>query len=415
MSPAFPLPGTTFPPNRFINEDYLRAKFHSQSDFHAKFKVKKPEVESGYGTENSNNSSGNEVSSAPDAGDSDLFFDFDIGSPEHTDSDEDHHRVINVINNMMDTENGHVDTSDSDISPSFIGPNIEIPALPHSPDHSTAYGSTSSGLSSDSDTPSPSVTDDNDRLEHFVEGFSLHPEDWIKTQQSIFAKLDKSTSVTPVISPHNRSPVVEIPPVTSPTTTTSEETEKEISGSDENEEEEEEESSTSRDDSSSCPSDLDQEGKEIKICIGTEEKSVAHSKLQSLLAQLEKGKDHSLPERGCHSLKVRKEVITTSGPLSSSPANFSFLVGSLPGADGKGLSRAHLQSQSTPDMTELDKIRCTSASPRPFDEGSTDALTSSQIDIIDEEEDKKSVYRKCSSLRSGKTPPTTPGRRKIVR
>ena len=446
MSPAFPHPGTTFPPNRFINEDFLRAKFHSESDFHSHLKGTKPEGKTGNATED-NNITGNKVSSATttaaDACDSDLFFDFDIGSPEHIDSDEDHH-VINVIEGMRDVENGHVDVSDSDISPSLIGPNMEMPALPHSPDHSTAYGSTSSGLFSDPETPSPSETDDTDRLEQFVEGFSLHPEDWLKAQRSIFAKMDKSSSVTPIISPHNQSPIVEIPLATLPTSTTTDEMKKEMSGSDltpteskicltdgnfeglenhEDENEDEEEELTSREDSSSCPSDLDQEGKEFKICIGTEEKSVAHSKLQSLLAQLEKGKDHSLPERGFSGgsggniLIVRKEVIRKKGPLSSSPANFSFLVGSLPSAEEKmaSLARTQLQSQSTPDMTALDKLRCTSASPRPFDDGSTDALSSSKSDLLDEQEDKRSVYRKCSSLRSGKTPPTTPGRRKIVR
>jgi hypothetical protein len=49
--------------------------------------------------------------------------------------------------------------------------------------------------------------DANDQLEQFVEGFSLDPEDWSQTQQSIFAKLDKSSSVTPTMSPHARSPM----------------------------------------------------------------------------------------------------------------------------------------------------------------------------------------------------------------
>ena len=35
--------------------------------------------------------------------------------------------------------------------------------------------------------------------------------------------------------------------------------------------------------------------------------------------------------------------------------------------------------------------------------------------LLEEEEDTKAKYRRCSSLKSGKTPPGTPGRRKIVR
>ena len=44
----------------------------------------------------------------------------------------------------------------------------------------------------------------------------------------------------------------------------------------------------------------------------------------------------------------------------------------------------------------------------------TDDLRSKAAEA-EEESDKKEKYRKCSSLRSGKTPPGTPARRKIVR
>jgi hypothetical protein len=36
-------------------------------------------------------------------------------------------------------------------------------------------------------------------------------------------------------------------------------------------------------------------------------------------------------------------------------------------------------------------------------------------DDDDDDSGKKDKYRRCSSLRSGKTPPGTPARRKIVR
>jgi hypothetical protein len=70
------------------------------------------------------------------------------------------------------------------------------------------------------------------------------------------------------------------------------------------------------------------------------------------------------------------------------------------------------KSQSTPDMTEYDKLRCASMSPKPDDSSSSEQLSTDSSDM---REEKKEAYRRCSSLRSGKTPPTTPGRRKIVR
>ena len=316
--------------------------------------------------------------------DSDLFFDFDIGSPDHIESDEDHN-VVNVVNGM-DLTNGN---DSSDISPSLIGPTSDhIPTLIRSPDHSTAYGSTSSGLFSDPDTPSPSDVDENDRLEEFVEGFSLHPEDWLKTQQSIFARMEtnnKSSSVTPTMSPHTRSPPAEITPLiilppdlTPPDSTdgiiTNEKGDEVEQGDDESLEED----SASRDDSSSLSDDIEAD-KEVKFCIGSQEKSVANSKLQLLLAQLEKGKSYSLPDK--NTLKVKKEIIKTPA-LSSSPANFSYLVGSLPSSEMSGMSSLarSIKSHSTPDMSEYDKLRCTSMSPRP-DDGSTEQLAIPIIEV----------------------------------
>ena len=201
LSPNFPATGTTFPPNRFINEDQLRAKFHSDSDFHSQLKSRRHDKADASRSAAdfrhvNGEDDGDDHPAVADICDSDLFFDFDIGSPEQPDSDEDH--LINHVN--------EIGGNDRDISPTIIGKASDLPAIMHSPDHSTAYGSTTSGIFSDQDTPSPSDVDENERLEQFVEGFSLNPEDWIKTQQAMLAKLDKSSSVTPTMSPHTRSP-----------------------------------------------------------------------------------------------------------------------------------------------------------------------------------------------------------------
>lgn len=404
MPPAFPPSGTTFPPNGYINGDLIRAKFHSDSNFQSSFKHtrkndentnKKPLV-------NGNDMNLEEaVTSSSDTCDSDLFFDFDIGSPDHAESDEERSKAINV-DNGMDLVNGHSSGNDStEISPSLLGSTTDqLPTLIRSPDHSTTYGSTSSGLFSDQDTPSPSDNDDNDHLEKFVEGFSLHPEDWLKTQQSMFARLEtnsvKSSSVTPTMSPHTRSPPADkmisppdlTPPDSTDDTCADENIEDEVAQFDN---ESPEEDSTSRDDSSSSQSDDLEAGKELKICIGSQEKSVAHSKLQLLLAQLDKGKSYSLPDR--NQVKVNKKEVIKAPVLSSSPANFSYLVGSLPSSklEMSSLTRS-IKSQSTPDMSELDKLRCASMSPRPDDDSSSsDLLDSSPIIEIKVIQNKDSI------------------------
>lgn len=424
LSPNFPATGTTFPPNRFINEDQLRAKFHSDSDFHSQLKSRRHDKADASRSAAdfrhvNGEDDGDDHPAVADICDSDLFFDFDIGSPEQPDSDEDH--LINHVN--------EIGGNDRDISPTIIGKASDLPAIMHSPDHSTAYGSTTSGIFSDQDTPSPSDVDENERLEQFVEGFSLNPEDWIKTQQAMLAKLDKSSSVTPTMSPHTRSPpasvaaaaaaasqsleepMITLPPVLTPPDSNDGTLSNGNESGNDNESTTEEESN-SRDETASQSDDQD-----LKICIGSQEKSVAHSKLQSLLAQLEKGGSKSFsPPKKIH-LDFGKDVIKTQ-VHSSSPANFSFLVGSMPNPDSHMSSIAKcIKSHSTPDMTELDKERCNSMSPRPQEDTSISEQlsTDSSGPAVEFKDEKKEVYRKCSSLRSGKTPPTTPGRRKIVR
>ncbi len=149
-----------------------------------------------------------------------------------------------------------------------------------------------------------------------LEGFSLHPEDWIKNQQTLYS--NKSPSVTPVVSP--------------PNTQTSENVE---SSSLANENDVSDDSDrtvsqpeTAENNESNDLSDesLHDEGQELKVCIGETEKLVAHSKLQALLAQLEQGKEFSSKPAALG--KNPRSSLSESQLVSTSPANFSFLVGS---------------------------------------------------------------------------------------
>ena len=89
---SFPLPGTTFPPNRFLNGDLVRAKFRSESDL---FPAAENKSLDWGGMENdSENASVLTTDVTNDVCDSDLFFDFDIGSPEPAEVEDVEH-VIN--------------------------------------------------------------------------------------------------------------------------------------------------------------------------------------------------------------------------------------------------------------------------------------------------------------------------------
>ena len=168
---------------------------------------------------------------------------------------------------------------------------------------------------------------------------------------------------------------------------------------------------------------------------------------------------HSPPSE---SLLVPKETpctsnTTTGGICGTSPANFSFLIptGSATTAavqgvqDGnseieenknnfedftKKLSRSHStsiltdltkhiqrqnqESEKTPENTTT--LYNTPASS--LNQTGTGTCTTPKAEHPygtpcnnKDEDSKKSKYRRCSSLKSGKTPPGTPGRQKIVR
>ena len=87
--------------------------------------------------------------------------------------------------------------------------------------------------------------------------------------------------------------------------------------------------------------------------------------------------------------------------LGTSPANFSFLAGDK-------LSR----SNSTSFIHDIKKTHSKMVSESPASPITQESNSSSDQSNT---EDNKAKYRRCSSLKSGKTPPGTPGRRKIVR
>ena len=147
------------------------------------------------------------------------------------------------------------------------------------------------------------------------------------------------------------------------------------------------------------------------------------------------GKHHSPPrdllEAASNAASTSSDMKPkTSVALGTSPANFSFLM--PPGQDKDDevinnsdkavLSRSH----STSIITDIKKTLQVQSEVQdhnvePLEPGSVvsslkpDQFKSPPKNDANEKNDDKKKYRRCSSLKSGKTPPGTPGNRKIVR
>ena len=103
-----------------------------------------------------------------------------------------------------------------------------------------------------------------------MEGISLHPDDWIKNQQSLCSsRLDKSSSVTPVVSPPSTQEKTEglSPPAACESNPLA------LADDDVSSDETETKTETNNSDDSS-------DGQEVKVCVGETEKLAARCKLQ---------------------------------------------------------------------------------------------------------------------------------------
>ena len=208
------------------------------------------------------------------------------------------------------------------------------------------------------------------------------------------------------------------------------------------------------------------------IHIGETEKKIATSKLTSLISSLldkDEDRPHSfhgkksstspekstsgskssvtsvsagsntLPEKSEKIVKITKIQEIPASSMGTSPANFSFLSDFMKEKE----NNENVGGKTLPDKLEIDPVireRSHSASklndikkihqrmvsegssensPLVSQSGTSSSDTGSEKVIPETEEDdddsNKAKYRRCSSLRSGKTPPGTPGRRKIVR
>ena len=384
--------------------------------------------------------------------DSDLFFDFDIEEEPRKDI-----KTIPYGGVSNENLNKYPFVKDSD-SFECAKDNISSKA----PSVSTAYGSIRS---------SPPVSDEEElgtTNDHGIvqssEGFAIYPEDWslhhLKSQNSN----DSDNSISNLNETSNQT----VPPKPA-----ANETDVIIIGQDNNELLLEPDSNTQRaipetpvdnevglgenmleesidkvDDSNVSSDEEESEEKELKV--GSAEQKLANSKLMTLLSLLEKDRDYSKAKKSeVNKQKANKKhpgvgSVPNAHPLGASPVNFSFLRRS-----SKELEDISPLAQKPPVISEAPQDnnllkpppslkRCESApslqeSDVQFVISNEDNIPDTVValenptkdDTIedkdesennsDEEDDSRDKYRRCSSLKSGKTPPGSPSKRKIVR
>ena len=111
-----------------------------------------------------------------------------------------------------------------------------------------------------------------------MEGFSLHPEDWIKNQTSLYLRPDKSPSETPVVSPPStqEKAVTELAAAGQQVSAASADDDADV---DVSSDETETKTETNNSDDSS-------DGQDLTVCVGETERLVTHCKLQVQFDQL---------------------------------------------------------------------------------------------------------------------------------
>ena len=375
--------------------------------------------------------------------DSDLFFDFDIDEEsrngektiQHVDEDND---VFSITHNENEVAIANC-FSNSVCLEDMVGSKSTGTASV-----STAY------CSKQSSTPASDEEMEDSQSPYLVsEGMALHPKDWkchingsaINNDNTLGSRVNELTIKTTTEGNRDEQdtrddisskiPHIEIdnPPTSFP---------KEIASDEES-------------------SDEEWSEEDANVKVGSAEQKMANNKLMTLISLLEKDRDYSKnrkPETN-KPRASRKNALTvgsvpnpdTAFHLGASPVNFSFLRGSKDN-DRSSPPNKHAEANVDPSKFNAHKSslliipsklrRCESAPSLeeidvqivlPDEPANINTLTDTEMSLhegrvdnraiqeekAEDEVDSKDKYRRCSSLKSGKTPPGSPGKRKIVR
>jgi len=474
----FSYPGTTFPPVRCARFDQLRAKYHSESDL-------TPAAATEDGAEFFKSKFHSQNREDDEGNDSDLFFDFDIGTPDEDEEDVGESASAKGIPLGQTSQRGHR-RSGSDESLDYYCPSTSSGI----DSRSTGFGSTSSGLFSDVGNGSGPYEDDEDDGDQIGRALdvgemggdclSLEPQDWLRRQKLL--GLDFGTAAAAASSPSNCSTPIATQspsnsassPLISPDSLLDGEDnvvdDVDVGREDQsNSLKKEANSSKKYDCQANNVSGGGEDDEDFTVYTGDHKHKIAHSKLNALIALLEKDRTyakntspvketrsaeepstrrHSHDEFGQHGRSIPGSPTKRSGfkcslpTIAASPANFSFLSAApseAPKEEKEPASACSFvdqstsaaatvmkRSESTPTLTfvERELIQSPQLARKNGTVNSHPAATArnavkepeaetSGLKYVDVPE--KPELRRASSLKTGKTPPGTPGRRKIVR
>jgi len=396
-SSLMPAPGTTFPPLR-QNLPYFKEKLErfasSQQD--------------GLKNEKTYNLS---CLSEPDLSigqedEDDLLFEFDIGSPANENGDDmgSEFDQINVVNVMEDYE--EMVGTDSRFSRSFsissdTCSNCSSSKDTFREDTLDGYSTLSSGIGSERISSQENTEEeDPDDMDGRLEGLSVGPEFWKQNcAMYLMNKGEGSGSATPIISPKVTG---SISPLVSPDSLLGDEIEKTVNLCNDCHLEALEQSSSSstiENDNirknisfDSLPdmaneilnsTELSQEDpNEINENIERVVTAVELSEIKSdqKPEDQETTQDNSCSVKNGDVIAINKDLIVSTDKLAKLMVNFE---------EDKHFKSGQLKK--------------------------TDFLTPPKEGESDSEEEVRPKLRKCSSLRTGRTPPVTPGNKKIVR
>ena len=380
--------GTTFPP--FSHHlPYFTQVTEAPA---AKPCKSEPDLNSDYQCENFEDSQ--------DDHDEDYLFEFDIGSPasseeENTDTFEHHEAIINVIKDEDDPalleRRSSVSTSVS--TSSSCSHRKESGVVADVDGFSSIFGSISSGFESDRRS-SACVTGDQEPLE--TEGMAVNPEEWKENSAQFYlggkvvALRSSEGSATPILA---ASPLTtDTSPLVSPDSVISEDHDLGLRSSLElcAECQTDKEQTTQN----SLKSDLNREN--VEETVSKESDSQDEIFRTEEVAEVSQEKSDDIIKR--LSAKLNSPIDTTT-------------------------EKFQINSSLVVSTEKLNSLLHKLESDKAYDTQGDDSLEDEEDRVMSpiprtpsrESLDKPLRLRKCSSLKTSKTPPTTPGRRKIVR
>ena len=379
--------GTTFPP--FSHHlPYFTQRTETPV---AKPCKSEPDLNSDYQCEN--------FEDGQDDHDEDYLFEFDIGSPasseEGPEDNFDHEALINVVKDEEDSALLERKSSVSESTSSSCSHRKESGVVADADGFTSIFGSISSGFESEHHRSSTSMTGDQASME--LEGMAVNPEEW-KENSALYLSGGKLASLrssegsaTPILA---ASPLAsDTSPLVSPDSVIGEE--------------------------------LEMRSRECEECQTDREEAKQKSQAEATRASLDLNNDKTVSEE----IDSQVEKIRVEDAAELSQQRSDDIIKRLSATLNSSTDTTNEKFQINPSLVvsteklnsllhklESDKVYDSQAdADHSLEEADEDRVMSPAPRTPTRDSLDKPRLRKCSSLKTSKTPPTTPGRRKIVR